>query len=118
MEKKNIHEWAAEMGYTLDESQPGNCRISDRPLTKEEFDKVFPYCKVIRIPDPQFSLSEHHEKNVEVFFRAAEASLLTKSWRQLSEELKSISDYINLMAKLNNEKKAKENPGSGTGQAS
>lgn len=116
-EKKQIQEWAELMGYTLDENQPGSCRISDRPLTRKEFDEIFPYCKVLKIPEKDFFLSEHHEKNVEVFFRAAEACLLSKSWRQLSEELKSISDYINLMAKLNNEKKEK-GAGSGTGENS
>lgn len=105
--KKTIGEWAAELGYTVidpdgfDRTDP---EVMKKLISKEEFDKGLPLCTVQKIADPDFTLDDHHEKNVEFFFRGAEKSLFSKSWKQLAEELKSIHDYINLMAKFNREK--------------
>lgn len=111
MERKTITQHAAEMGYEILDADGFDRRdpeLMTRLFTKEEFDKGFPQCTIRHLSD-DYSLSPEAEENVLSFFRAAEASLLTKSWRQLAEEMKAISDYIGVEHEHN--VKAKEETG-------
>ena len=121
MEKKTLFGWAEAMGYKVIDTAPlikKTPGILDREFTQEEsieLLKTEPLLKMEKLPD-EYSLTEAQATNVESFFRSAEKSLFTKSWKLLSEDMKAIHDYINLMHKLNNEKKEKE--GTGTGETS
>ncbi len=112
MEKKTLREWVASLGFKIVDG--GNVQVSDRALTREEFDMILPSL-ALEVDDKEYELTEEQQDNVRTFFKAAEQSIHLKAWRQVVDEMKGIAEYICLIHKENEE--AKEG-GTGTGETS